>query len=110
MQQQVLAEPVSNAYNTFAKGATFVKKNTNAEVPYLVSFERRLVQVAQRLDVPARLETELVHGNVRRHAAAAWASTAGANRWLAVFAGCKHCVDAWDGLAGGRRGSSGGSS
>jgi hypothetical protein len=76
----------------------------------LVSLESRLVQVSQRLDVATRLEAKLVHRDVGCHAATAWASAARANRRLAVFASCEHRVDAWDGLAGGRRGSGGGSS
>ena len=76
----------------------------------LVSLERSLVQVAQRLDIATRFEAKLVHGNVGCHSAAAWAPAAGANWWLAVLASCEHRVDAWDGLAGGRRGSGGGSS
>jgi hypothetical protein len=72
---------------------------------HLVSLERRLVQISQRLNVPACLETELVHGDIRRHTAAAWASAAGANGWLAVLASSEHRVNAWDGLARARRGS-----
>jgi hypothetical protein len=95
-----------NAYNTFAKEATFVKSQI-ANLLILVSLERRLVQVPQRLNVAARLEAKLVHRNVRRHATAAWTPAAGADGWLAVLARCEHRVDAWDGLARGRHGSSG---
>ena len=91
--------------NAYAKIA--INMNQTYMRPSLVGLERRLVQVPQRVDVPARLEPELVHGDVRCHTTAAWASAAGANRWLAVLARSKHRVDAWDGLASARRGSGG---
>lgn len=88
-----------------------IKENENmlkyAEFLRLISLERRLVQVSQRLDISACFEAKLVHGDVGCHAAAAWTPAAGANWWLAVLTSGKHRVDAGDGLARARGGSGG---
>lgn len=76
-------------------------------MPHLVRFESGLVQVPERLHIAARLEAQLVHGNVGRHAATARAAAAGANWRLPIFARVEHGMDAGDCLARAGGGSCG---
>jgi hypothetical protein len=99
---------VATPVNAYAKIAINMQANKHAVRPSLVSLERGLVQVPESLHVTARFESELVHGDIRRHAAAARAPAAGADWWLTILSCVKHCVNAGNGLpgAGGRGRSS----